>query len=102
VRFARAAFAVLVVFLFAGLTPAAYADPPDPIWLAGYWDDDDFDDAIVFIMATSAIDALPPADGGTFFVLVASLDALDPVAQPAAPRVAISARAPPATAPPSC
>ena len=29
-----------------GLTPAAYADLPDPTWFGGYWDDSDFDTAV--------------------------------------------------------
>jgi hypothetical protein len=52
---ARAVLAVLVVALFTGLTPTAFADPPDSTWTAGYWDDYDFDDAIVFLTALAAI-----------------------------------------------
>ena len=100
-RFIRASFVLLVVLLFGGLVTVAYADPPDPSWLAGYWDDDDFDDAIVFIMATVAIDALPPADGEAFFVPVARLEVVEPLEQPAPLVVALSARAPP-LAIPSC
>jgi hypothetical protein len=39
------------------LTSAAYADPPDPTWLGGYWDDDDFDTAVDFLTGASAISA---------------------------------------------
>jgi hypothetical protein len=38
------------------LTPLAYAEPPDPTWLTGYWDDDDFDDVVGYV--TSAIGLL--------------------------------------------
>jgi len=33
----------------------AYADPPDPTWIAGFWDDADFDDVIVRITSTSSV-----------------------------------------------
>ena len=54
-----AVLAILVV----GVTPSAYADPPDPTWLGGYWDDDDFDNVIAFIASATAITASPLADG---------------------------------------
>ena len=38
-----------VVCLIASLTPLAFADPPDQTWLGGYWDNDDFDEVVVFI-----------------------------------------------------
>ena len=51
----RGVVALLLVALVLGLTPAAYADPPDPTWLGGYWDDDDFDTVVVFIASAFAI-----------------------------------------------
>ena len=53
-RFARSVALVLVV-LIAALAPAAYADPPDPSWLGGMWDDDDFDNVVVFLLSTYAV-----------------------------------------------
>jgi hypothetical protein len=41
-------FAALVSF---GLVVTASADPPDPTWIAGYWDDDDQDTAVIAILA---------------------------------------------------
>jgi hypothetical protein len=46
--------------VLGGLTPAACADPPDPTWLGGYWDDNDFDTAVDFLTSASEISA-PPA-----------------------------------------
>ena len=41
----------LIIFAFVGvliaLAPLAYADPPDPSWIGGFYDDDDFDDAVI-------------------------------------------------------
>jgi len=101
VAFARIVLVWLVVFLYAGLIPAAYADPPDPLWLTGYWDDDDFDDAIVFITAFTAIDGLVPCSLVPLFVLVTYLMAREAVPL-SAPRATTGARAPPLPASPSC
>ena len=40
---------VLIGLLFV-LSPMAFASPPDPSWLGGFWDDADFDEppAITF------------------------------------------------------
>lgn len=32
-----------------GLTPLAYASPPDPVWIPGMYDDDDQDDVVVTV-----------------------------------------------------
>ena len=44
--------ALLIVGLLVGLPAVAFADPPDPTWMGGYWDDDDFDN-VVNALATS-------------------------------------------------
>jgi len=41
---------VLLVAALLALVPAAYADPPDPTWIGGYWDDGDFDNVVIFIV----------------------------------------------------
>lgn len=92
---ARIALTCLILVLFTGLTPLAYADPPDCTWISGYWDDDDCDDAVVFIMAASAID-VPAVDLRPLFALVARLEPFHPDDLPDAFRCAVSARAPPA------
>src|SRR5262245_52657759 len=52
---------VVVLSLVAAilaLTPAAYANPPDPTWIAGLYDNADFDDVVIFI--TEAVGAVQP------------------------------------------
>ena len=49
--------ALLLVAVLIGITPAAYAEPVDPLWLAGYWDDDDFDNVVNAIATTFALKA---------------------------------------------
>jgi hypothetical protein len=51
--------AVLLVVALVGLVPTAYMDPPDPTWLGGYWDDDDFDNVVAFITSSTALVASP-------------------------------------------
>ena len=51
----RGLVVLVLVGLILWLTPAAYADPPDPTWLGGYWDDDDFDTVVVFLASAFAI-----------------------------------------------
>ena len=55
----RGIVAVILALLLVGLTPLAYAEPPDPTWIGGYWDDDDFDTVVDFITNASAVSASP-------------------------------------------
>ena len=45
-----AALTVVGTLVFGQLL--AYADPPDPTWIPGFWDDADFDDVIVRVIST--------------------------------------------------
>jgi hypothetical protein len=45
-----AALTVIGTLVFGQLL--AYADPPDPTWIPGFWDDADFDDVIVRVTST--------------------------------------------------
>jgi len=64
----RGIFAIVLAILLAGLTPIAYADPPDPTWIGGYWDDDDFDTVVDFITGVSAISPPPVIEAGLLLV----------------------------------
>jgi hypothetical protein len=89
--------ALLLVLVIAGLAPATYADPPDPSWLGGYWDDDDFDDVIILLNGTVAIvqtlvlHAAPPGE------VVALVHTADAITIPPAVDETASPRAPPLT-----
>jgi len=52
--------ALLVALLAAlvALTPLAYATPPDPTWVSGFFDDDDNDNGVFLV--TSSLAALDP------------------------------------------
>jgi hypothetical protein len=47
VRHSRSVLIVIIAALLLGLVPAAHASTPDPTWIGGYWDDDDFDNAVI-------------------------------------------------------
>jgi len=51
----RRLVALAVVGVLACSPLMAYADPPDPTWIPGFWDDADCDDAIVRVTSTSGV-----------------------------------------------
>ena len=67
-RYSRSVLLVIIEALLIGLVPAAYSSPPDPTWITGYWDDHDFDHAVISIVnacataAPSAPDTTPQLD----------------------------------------
>ena len=93
----RRVVALVFVCLLAGLAPAAYADPPDPSWIGGYWDDDDFDNVVVFLLGTYAIVELPQSDTGHSEGLVNFIECPEPLATPSPVDATASPRAPPLT-----
>ena len=84
-----------LVALIVGLTPIAYADPPDPTWIGGYWDDDDFDNVVAFIASTCAVAALHTVDAGPRWAPIARVEPCEPNATPSPLRSVASSRAPP-------
>ena len=94
-RRVRGFCALLLVALILGLTPLAYADPPDPTWIGGYWDDDDFDNVVAFIASTCAIAVLCTVEAGPRWAPVARVEPCEPNAAPTPLRSVASSRAPP-------
>ena len=52
-----------------GLVVTASADPPDPTWITGFWDDDDQDNAVIAILAIPGWMADAPPRFATFLVI---------------------------------
>jgi hypothetical protein len=98
---ARLLLACVLAGLLLGLSAAAYADPPDPTWVGGYWDDDDFDWVVVSICGTSAIAAPASVDLGPVWTPVARVEPMVPGAHAAPVHSAARPRAPPAPVSPS-
>jgi len=48
-------FALCVLPILLALVPLAHASPPDSTWLAGLYDNGDFDDVIVAVVSASAV-----------------------------------------------
>jgi hypothetical protein len=93
---ARGLVALVLVGLILWLTPAAYADPPDPSWIGGYWDDDDFDTVVVFLGSAFAIHVPIEVNAEPLWI---PIDRLEPAPATAAPSLlhrASRPRAPPA------
>jgi len=100
VLLARRVFALLIGAMLVGLPTVAFADPPDPTWIAGYWDDDDFDDAVIAITTASAVEAPPPVDTELpLWVPMARVEMPQQEAYRAPRRAAASPRAPPVDSP---
>ena len=55
---ARRIVGLVVVLTVLALLPAAYASPPDQTWIAGLYDNADYDDAVLFI--TSCLGGIQP------------------------------------------
>ena len=87
----------MLACLLAGLATAAYADPSDPSWIGGYWDDDDFDNVVIFLLGTYAVVELPLSDTRHSGSLVAFVQCLEPLATPGPVDAIASPRAPPLT-----
>ena len=41
---------VLLLGVLLTLSPCAYASPPDPTWIPGFYDDADYDDVILLVL----------------------------------------------------
>src|SRR5262245_3748149 len=54
-RLGRRCFVVFLACLWFSITAVAYSDPPDPLWLPGFWDDDDFDNTVMAVSAATAV-----------------------------------------------
>ena len=89
--------ALLLIGVITILAPATYADPPDPTYVGGFWDDDDFDDVVILLERTAAIVqaflicTAPPVD------VVAIVECPEPLVVSTTVDETASPRAPPLT-----
>src|SRR2546427_8851704 len=51
----RPIVAMVLITIALLLTALAYASPPDPTWVGGFWDDGDFDDVVIVVTSVLAI-----------------------------------------------
>ena len=74
----RGRLTLLIVGFLIAVIPTAYASPPDPSWIAGYWDDDDFDYSVVSITGSCAIDVGDPTPAEPIFAPATRVESADP------------------------
>ena len=99
---ARRVLTVFLITLLVGLMPAAYADPPDPTWIGGYWDDDDLDTVVAFIASTFATIAQSDVDAEPCLVWIDRAEPAGPLFAPSAFPSNSLPRAPPIAPRPLC
>jgi hypothetical protein len=87
--------ALALLSVLTALTPLAYASPPDPSWIGGVYDDDDFDDAVIFVTsAVSAVESWSPLDVSPSWFYVPRV-IVEPQAPPVPAVSSSTTRAPP-------
>lgn len=87
----------LVVGVVMSLAVLAYASPPDPDWISGFWDNGDYDDIVLFVTSGVGITASHAIEDGRPFVVVSALvSTLDDNRLAPRPRLSSPTRAPPA------
>ncbi|PYM99910.1 MAG: hypothetical protein DME07_17995 [Candidatus Rokuibacteriota bacterium] len=92
----RASLAVLLLGVLLTLPSIAHACPTDPVWIPGLYDDNDWDDVILFITgAVGAVDARVDDPIGPVVVCLGVIRPHRPQVPSARPRESLSARAPP-------
>ena len=92
----RVPLVVLLLGALLALPPLAHASPPDPTWIPGLYDDNDYDDVIFFITGVqSAVDSGVVDPVGPAVVCVWLIAPHDPRSLPGRPLESLSTRAPP-------
>lgn len=87
---------VALIGALLALTPLAFASPPDPTWIGGFYDNADYDDVV--LAATAAAGALEAAPLAVLTPLAIVVGVVSPAGRPPTPIAAPSAfqiRAPP-------
>ena len=78
------------------LAVLAYASPPDPDWISGFWDNGDYDDIILLLTSGVGIAASHSIEDGRPFAIVRPLVSIvDENRLAARPRLSSATRAPP-------
>jgi len=88
---------LLLVGVLATLTSLAHASPPDQTWIAGLYDNADYDDIVLCITsAVGAMESRVDCDPGPVRLVVAFVPQIDERLLPSLPLSSHPSRAPPA------
>ena len=91
----RSLLGILACMLLV-LVPMAYASPPDQTWLAGLYDNGDFDDVVVLLTSSVGLTGTPPlAHAATDVLCVKSASMPDETFVPSTVLAVTQTRAPP-------
>src|SRR4029077_17922475 len=92
----RALLAILLLGVVLALPPIAHAAPTDPVWISGLYDDNDYDDVVLFIIgAVSAVDSRVVDPVGLVVVCLGLITSHRPESVEVQPLSSVSTRAPP-------
>jgi hypothetical protein len=92
----RGSVAALLLGVLLTLPPCAHASPTDPTWIPGFYDDNDYDDVILFITgAVTAVDSRIADAVGLVAVCLGLITPSRPQSVSARPLGSLSTRAPP-------
>ena len=92
---------LLLVLVIVGMALLTYATPPDPTWLGGYWDDDDFDDVVILLDGMAAVVPSLTVDPAPSIEVVAVVECHEPLLAGISVDESASPRAPPPPVPAS-
>lgn len=92
----RLFLAVILLSALGVLAPLAYSSPPDPAWIAGIYDGEDFDDVVLAVTSVDKrLEYAPFVVVGPFLILIEFVQ-FDDQAGPSPPTLpAFQVRAPP-------
>jgi hypothetical protein len=92
----RVLLAILLLSVVLALPPIAHAAPTDPVWIAGLYDDNDYDDVVLFIIgAVGAIDSGVVNPVGPVIIYLGLITPGRPQFVSFGPLESLSTRAPP-------
>jgi hypothetical protein len=92
----RFSMLLVLVSALALLAPLALANPPDPNWIRGLYDDGDLDNVISIITLSDAWLEPSPLDASSTPIVIALLNQTDERSAPSEALPVMQARAPPA------
>jgi len=87
--------ATLLALLVTVPVTLAHASPPDQTWLAGVYDESDFDDVVGLLTALDATDSTAATEAGACFALTPKLCPATEASRAGAPGYSPPLRAPP-------
>lgn len=89
--------AVLLLSVLLALPVAAHATPTDQVWISGLYDDGDYDDIVLFmIAAVGAVDSAVVNQVGPLVICLGLIAPSKPRSAPLRPLASFSTRDPPA------